>query len=305
MSTPDVHVLIDEDTKSATRIDADTGVTERVEFFGSGTERIFGTRYLPGGTIKGGLVVCSSIHAEMLNAYRREVLLARAVAGRGVVVQRFHYRGQGHSDGESSEMTFERLVDDAVTAAARLSEETGVASPAFLGTRFGALVAAAAVSRYEGAPLVLWDPIMDGEQFFKDAFRATMMSAVKEQRGNAQSTANLLKDIEREGFTDVLGYAVHAQLLESTKGRSLAVELKGEPRPIFIGQIGRSSEPRPQYRHAIEDWTKLGFEVHLEILRQDEISWFLANERKLQESRQPLADASVDWLAESIAGATA
>ncbi len=77
-----------------------TGITEAAEFFGPPGERMLGLAHLPTSAAS-GVLVCSSIQAEFAKNYRREVLLARALARQGRAVGRFHYRGTGNSDGDS------------------------------------------------------------------------------------------------------------------------------------------------------------------------------------------------------------
>jgi len=84
----------------ATRLDAG-GSIEEASFIGPEGRAMFAFLHLPDGApVLGGLVVCSPMDAETLRHYRKEVLLGRMLAPRGVAVLRFHYRGAGNSDGD-------------------------------------------------------------------------------------------------------------------------------------------------------------------------------------------------------------
>ncbi|MGQ0669868.1 MAG: alpha/beta hydrolase, partial [Actinomycetota bacterium] len=144
----------------ASWVETSTGIRETASFFGSASERLFGVMHTPPAAPSGGVVVCSPLYAEFARNYRREVLLGRALAERGIAVQRFHYRGSGHSDGQPGAMTFASMLGDAAVAAERLVGETGVRRVAFVATRWAALVAAAAAARYD-SPLSLWQPSVD------------------------------------------------------------------------------------------------------------------------------------------------
>ncbi|MDP8959415.1 MAG: alpha/beta hydrolase, partial [Actinomycetota bacterium] len=132
---------------------AGSGGWEEAWWFGPDGQRLFGFLHLPEGRPRAGIVVCSPLHAEFLRNYRREVLVARALAARGFAVQRFHYRGTGSSDGQASEATYETMRQDALLAAGHVLERSGATRLGFLGTRWGALVAAAGAAGFPGAPL--------------------------------------------------------------------------------------------------------------------------------------------------------
>jgi hypothetical protein len=281
--------------REGVRVDPDTGTIEVVEFFGDGPGRIFGTRHLPAVPVIGGLVICSSIHAELLSSYRMEVALARAVAPRGIAVQRFHYMGHGHSDGRTEDVLYEGMVRDALAAAERLQHD-GIEVTSFLGTRWGALPAASAVSRFDEAALALWEPVLSGEQFFREAFRARSISDLRDGGGFGASHIDTDEEMRSRGFVEVTGFPIHSALYETSTARTLAEELGDTPRPLFIGQIGRGKEPRASYRNAMDGWRNAGLEVHLQIHRQEEISWFLPSARRKQDTNQPLIEATADWL---------
>src|SRR3989304_5088377 len=111
------------------RVLAGGQVHETAGFFGLPGERLFGGTHLPAGAIHGGLVISSSIGPEQLTSYRNEVVLARRLAAAGVAVQRFHYRGSGHSDGEDVDLTLGTMVGGAAAAAAPAAEVTAVHHP--------------------------------------------------------------------------------------------------------------------------------------------------------------------------------
>lgn len=262
-----------------------------------------------GTTPRAGVVICSSLFGEFLsNYYRREVLLAAALGGQGLAVQRFHYRGTGNSDGRAEEVTFDAMVDDARAAAARLRQEEGVTDVAYLGTRFGAMVAAAAADELAGAPLVLWAPVSDGERYFREAFRARMIRELKEGRVERPSTATMLDDLEQDGSVDVLGHAIHRTLFHSANRRSLAASLTTGPRPVLLIQIGKSSQLQGDYAELVGPWRGAGWPVETRVVIEDEAWWFVGEEWKAEEQRAgtaALVAQTHEWLVDHLAHAEA
>src|SRR4030095_10291544 len=114
-----------------------------------------------------GVLICPALHSDFERAYRMDVLLSRALSAHGYAVHRFHYRGHGNSEGVASEVTFETMREDALAAAQRLRRVAKVEPRAFVGTRWGALVAASAASEHDGAPLVLWEPTMQAARYLR------------------------------------------------------------------------------------------------------------------------------------------
>jgi alpha/beta superfamily hydrolase len=280
------------------RVDRATGTREQLEFFGSGPQKLFGARYAPSSTPTAGVVVCPSLHCELLASYRDEVLLARALAARGVVVQRFHYRGAGHSHGDTPEMTFERMVEDARDAADRLRAESGVAEPAFMGTRFGSLIAAAA-ARDTAAPLILWEPVFESAAFFKEAFRARIVRDFR-LMDKPPTQADLVEEMRAKGFIDIHGYPLDLATYESSGQRSLVTELGDTPRMIFVGQIGRPTMRKPDLERALETWKVNGFEVDVDVIADEKMPWFLPDARHLTPERMAMVDKTSDWVMSHI-----
>lgn len=258
-------------------VDPESGTREEPHFFGPGELRMYGCLHTPVGPSRGGVVICCPLHAEVVRNYRKEVLVARSLAARGLSVLRFHYRGSGNSDGESAEATFDTMRDDAAAAAEWLVERTGVASLAFLGTRWGGLIAAAAAARFEGSALALWEPAVDPVRYFRDVFRARLILDLKEGRASRPSTEALVQELRDRGTVDVLGYGIDRALYESAQGHSLADELGDSPRPVLLVQIGQGPALRGDLEGLRTRWEDLGFPVEARVVAEDaegEAWWF-------------------------------
>jgi alpha-beta hydrolase superfamily lysophospholipase len=138
----------------AIRLDPASSTTEEAGFFGAAPERMFGGFVLPTRPA-GAVLISSSLYAEQARNYRREVILARALARRGIASFHYHYRGTGHSDGDAAALTFGSMVADAREAVGILRERVGDVSLGFIGTRLGGYVAASMAGEAPHAPLAL------------------------------------------------------------------------------------------------------------------------------------------------------
>ena len=286
--------VADGDARLARRIDRGGAFSEEAGFFGPGPQRLFGVLHRPTGPALGRVVICPSIYAGFITGYRVEVSLARALASRGVAVQRFHYRGTGHSDGEAEETTFPTMREDALAAAERLLERTGVGGLAFIGTRFGGLVAASAASEHPRCPLVLFGPTREARPFFQDAWRAMLIRDVKEGAGRRAPGQGLAETLEREGKVDVLGDGIYRPLFESAVDRTLVGELGDGARPVLVVQLGRASSLRGDIEAAAAALRGLGCAVDVELVAEDVAGWFMAEIK--HGERHPLVEVTRAWL---------
>lgn len=213
---------------------------EMPEYFESGGRPLFGMTYVPARARKEAPVVvhCHSLGVEQLTSYRSEVLTARATAALGIPSFRYHSRGHGDSGGDFADVTLERLVEDAMSAADRARARTGAGKVIYLGVRFGALVAArAAVQRADVAGLALWEPVRRGEDHFRSMLRAVLLSQLASGRRPDATVETMLQTIEREGKIDVHGYYLHAPILSSSREATLEEPLDRCRGPVLLVQI--------------------------------------------------------------------
>ncbi len=279
---------------SAVRVDKRAGVSDDVSFAEVGGAGVFCCSHTPLGDLIGGVVICSSLHAEHVDGYRQEVILARSLAARGYAAQRFHYRGSGHSDGDSSAATLGTMRDDALAARDLLAGRVPSSQIAFLGARWGALVAAGAAARSGAAPLVLCEPAIDPERYFREAIRARLIHELKAGVAQRPSSELLLDELRRNGRIDVLGYPLDLELYDSAAGRDLVGELGDRPRPVLIVDYSRSRAMRTPFEQLAARLREMSCEVTTRAVPEPSASWF---SRRVLRTIDALGELTSDWLA--------
>jgi len=287
----------------AVTIDPSLGISHAVLFLGPAGRKLFCGLHLPPDPPRASVVLCSSINADFERTYRREVVAARSLASRGVAVARFHYRGTGNSDGHHTELTFDGMVDDAMSVLGWLRQEAGIAVPVVLGARWGALVAAA-TSRLSGfGPLALWEPVVEGTRYFREADRARAVRVLKEGASGQRSAEALDVELARYEEADVLGYPITRAFYDSAVERTLAREAGELSRAVLFVEIGSRGGLRPENARQVRRWEEMGFHVRTAQVEGRETWWFIGD-RWEPEERRPLtlelARVTGDWILEHI-----
>jgi pimeloyl-ACP methyl ester carboxylesterase len=259
--------------ESVTHID---GRSITVRMVGDNGGRIFTQVFLPNGRPTGGVIVCSPVYAEAIRNERREFMAAIDWCSRGMAVIRFHYRGSGHSSSLADGAAFDDLVADATTASHVLLEEQGLDRLAFVGTRLGALVAAHAAVPHPDAPLVLWQPAITGNGYYREVFRAKLMGGIAQ--GQAVGLArSLVAEIKEQGWLDVIGYRVGLALYESSVSMSLATAPGIDGRSVLLVQMSPRSTLATEYGGLVAELEHRGCTVATCISVDDGAWWFGRN----------------------------
>lgn len=245
---------------------------EEIEFFG-GPELLFGCRHMPSSGVSTGVVICPPTLGDAEVNYHREARLGRWLARAGVAVQRFHHRGTGYSDGNPAQVGFAALLDDVRRAADHLHDRCGIDRIGFLGTRVGALVAARVARDFDGAPLALWQPVVDPRRYLDD------------------SVAMGLRPLDTPLGRD---------LFESATVDNLVDAIGVRDRPILLVQLNRRVGLSPDYRGAVGRWDARGFVVDV-AYDPTEDDWWQVHEG-WEPSDEVLSVTSL-WLASRLAPA--
>jgi alpha/beta superfamily hydrolase len=283
----------------AHRVDGRRRTRDEARFVGPTDSRLFLVEHVPeGAPARGGVVICPPICADFVRNYRREVLLGRELAARGIAVARFHYRGTGNSDGDASELTFDGMRDDALAARAELASRHGVGDVALVGTRFGALVAAAAAA-LAPAPTVLVEPVPSAARFLREGSRAGLAHQANVGGPAAKTSAQLLAELDETGVVEVLGHSVGRSLFRTASERTLERELVSVTAPVLVLQLGAGDAPSAELERVVAGLRGRGVEAELRQAGQRMTWWFLDEPESPGES---LVGAVADWIEERVRG---
>jgi alpha/beta superfamily hydrolase len=210
-------------------------------FFGTGERRLFGV-YTPGQRGSAGVraaVLCNPWGQEYLRAHRSMRQLAMQLNRAGVHVLRFDYFGTGDSGGDFTDGDLAGWQGDVDTAIEELKDATGATRVGLVGLRLGATLAAAVAARREDVErLLLWDPIVDGEEYVRELWQEPSQARSPEPPGAREVLGFVLtEDMSRElRSLDLL------ELVPSFPTRTLVVASESLPSHVAL-QAALDSPP--------------------------------------------------------------
>lgn len=277
----------------AERIDPATGVREIAEFVGE-DRGLLRFLHLPPTSPTGMVMICSPVHAEFMKNYRREVRLARRLAGLGVAAVRLHYRGTGNSIGDPASVSINSFAADIVSTVVELTRVRGLPSPAYLGTRVGAVVASVAAP--ESASLALWEPVLRGDRWLKEGIRAATISSVSRQHMPDSDPRTPLERLESAGVLDLLGFALYRTLLDDVRRISLEDSITSRGGRMLLVQIGGGPGPRPANLQLVDRLRAKGADIQLLVKGREVAWWFEDGGARDFESDDDIIEPTATWL---------
>jgi uncharacterized protein len=248
---------------------------EQAGFFKSGDRQLFGVLHSPAAPGQLGFVMSHPFGEEKLWTHRVFVSFARALAAHGHSVLRFDFTGAGDSGGELANASLETHIEDLEAAVAHLSASVPVKRIGLVGLRFGATIAALAAERASqgqgpvaGAPLVLWDPLTDGDAWMGEMLRSHLSTQMA-VHGKVIENRDALRARIRNGEpVNLDGYELAAPLFDSCNRKDLlAPTTKSHGGHTLVMQISandaqktradlealRAAYPRGEYQRCTEE----------------------------------------------------
>jgi len=183
-------------------------------FFELGGERLFGLMHFPATPATTGVVFCHAFAEEKLWSHRVYVNFARAAATAGFAVLRFDMRGEGDSARDFEATDIESRIADVRRAVQELrSQVPQVQRVVLVGHRLGGSIAAAAGSA-DG--LAIWDPIVDGADYFSQLLRSNLTTQMAVEGKVTRTREALIVALQAGETVTADGYglsaALHAQM---------------------------------------------------------------------------------------------
>ena len=253
----------------------DAAELETPLFFEAAGRPLYGVYHAPALDRPGApvLVQCHGQGVEQIALYRVEVLNARAVAAAGIPVFRYHARGHGDSAGDFSAVDFAGLVEDALAAAAEARRLARREHTAWLGVRFGGLVAARALpADPTSRAIALWEPAHRPPDYFRGQLRSMLFSQVAQGERPDATVDQLVERLERDGRVDVHGYYLHRRIVDSSRDEDLSRALATWSGPTLIVQIENRARLGPRTAGLVAELESRGAKVTSSIVR-DEPGW--------------------------------
>jgi alpha/beta superfamily hydrolase len=290
--------------QTCVRTDSVLGIRERIAFVPRGGDvQLFTCLHEPAssddGAVKGAVLVCSSVLADFVSNYQREVHLARRLAEAGIATLRYHPAGMGDSDGDPAQVTLDSLSADARWATNLLRTSVGDVPVAFLGVRWGALAAAEAAGSVAPAeaPLVLIEPVIDFRRYFREAWRSRAMSALAASDAG-EKKQKLVDVLSAQGYADIVGNVLHRPLYEGAVDFDALAAFDGHAGDALVVQF-QGKELRPELRTLTERVRSGGAAVDAVIVDVEESWWFRSGPRIVLD---PQLDATVTaWVVDHLA----
>lgn len=228
--------------------------------------------------------------------YHRERLLGQQLASCGIAVMRFHYVGEGNSDGVRADMTFASLCEN-TEAVVDHGRSLGFSDFAFIGSRIGAAVAARTAASNSTTPLAMWEPVSDPRRYMTEGHRAQRMSQLAQE--SASEATDWRADLAEHGVTDILGYDIHREFVDSFEGVDLVSMLEGHTGPVLIARFRSAAKTRDKLA---DDLLAQGLAVDRVFVDVTEPWWF---DRETDPDSGDLLPATAQWIESRLArGAT-
>ncbi len=272
-------------------------------FFDGPNGRLFGVLHRPENACSTGIVFCSAFVEEKLWAHRVFVRFARLLAQKGVAVLRFDYMGTGDSQGESEDATVETHLADIAAAVQELRERGHVRTVGLLGLRFGATLALLAARRPPPSVdfLVLWEPILKGEEYLQKCLRSHLATQMAAYKKILKTRNQILADVAEGRAANIEGYLISPELFRQAQAIDLTGETANGPRqPVLVVAVtpktgGASSK---QLERFFQDRIEKRHPCSRFLVAMEEPFW---NELKTHYEEAPdLFEKTLAWVCEGL-----
>ncbi len=239
-----------------------------------------------------GWVFCHPFAEEKLWAHRVFVGMARELARNGMPVLRFDYRGYGDSDGQFEDYTHADHVVDIRSAISELRARVpGIGQVGLLGLRYGASLAMlAAADDPAVGRLVLWDPVVDMEQYLLDQLRSNLTTQMVLYGKVVTKREELVERIRAGEAVNIDGYDLRNPFYDQACAAPILETAARIGVPVQIVEIGRATQaPRADLKKLSETFTNAQHQRVEELQFWKEIKQFVRHS-------PALAAAMLDWL---------
>lgn len=268
-------------------------------FFGAPGQRMFAVLHAPVSGAPRRLsawLLCDAFGEERNQSHRHMVEWARRLAREGFWVMRFDYRGYGDSDGVFEEQSLQDHLDDIVAAAAELEQRSGVPCAGLGGLRLGATLAAMASARLpQPTALILWEPMLKGEDYLDELLLFVMSRQMKESGKAPKTREQLHAEVDSGKGLDVLGHVLSRDQFREIAAINLIAHPPQASGPVCLVRISnRGSGKIPSSFLAFHEALAHGCDTALQTARTYPF-WYAAT-KEYDVRPECLFEPTVEWV---------
>ena len=271
----------------------DARIKETPFFFELGDEKLFGFLHQPATSAIGAIVMCHAFAEEKLWSHRVYVTFAREMASQGYGVLRFDMRGEGDSAREFEETSVETRVEDTLRAIDIAREKIGHHRVVLVGHRLGGSIAAAAAARDPGrvASVVVWDPIVDGADYFSTLLRSNMATQMATTGKVTRTRDALVESIVQGEIIVADGYGLGAALYREMSALQWSTRADFFQRPLLVLEVAKVNQTEAS-RH-LQDIASAHHQVRIELASEPP---FWRETRQFHRRASSFTAHTLSWL---------
>lgn len=208
------------------------------------------------------VVICAAPFAEEMNKSRRMLAVgARALAHAGFVVVLIDLLGCGDSSGDFGDADWSIWLRD-IAATRRWAAERYAGVQWLWGVRAGALLAARSATEHGECSLMLWQPVLSGQQHLSQFLRLRVAAGALSQSENRESTKQIRARLRTGQCEEIAGYTLAPALADGLESATLTLpsNFRGkiiwcEISPDEPAALGPASEAR------VAEWREAGLDI--------------------------------------------
>jgi exosortase A-associated hydrolase 2 len=219
--------------------------------------------HAPAGAPRGAIIYIHPFAEEMHKSRRMAARQAHALAARGWLVLQVDLFGCGDSPGDFGDARWDTWARDVRACLAWARART--ARPiALWGLRLGATLAGelAADAALGIERLVLWQPVLNGEQFLTQFLRLRLAAEMLHGGAATSASAELRGQLAQGRTLEIAGYDLHPHLAAAIERVQLASLRPAVKRVDWI-ELGAEAAAslRPASQRVVERWRAQGLDV--------------------------------------------
>ena len=210
-------------------------------------KHLFCAEYVPTSPAKGGVILCAPFGEEKIRTLRVYVSLARLLARSGLASICFDYYGDGDSEGDFEDASFDDRLADITSVYHDFQKRHALDSVGLIGLRWGGTLAALTAEQLNPAFLVLWEPVVDTSKYFFDHLRSYLATEMLIEGNISRKRDELVDYLAAGNILTVEGYNLTGDFFATARANGLKDRQPAYSGPTLVVQLaGNPARIRPE-----------------------------------------------------------